>query len=121
MSNPRVLLIDDDAVTRVVVMMLLQQLGCTVDAHESGQSALKQLDAGRDVSLILMDIQMSGLNGIETMNMIRERFPSIGVPIVAMTGADLPGDKERLLDAGFDDYMAKPVRPEALFRVLKLT
>ncbi len=116
----RVLLADDDEVTRFSASRLVEIAGYEVRAVENGEQALQAL---RDdhYDLVLMDIQMPVMDGVEATRAIRQGLSgnnSSTIPIVAMTAYAMLGDRERFLDAGMDDYIAKPVEVEALKKVL---
>jgi PAS domain S-box-containing protein len=115
----QVLLADDNRVNREIAEKLLVKRGLHVTAVTNGEEAL---DAARQkvFDLILMDIQMPGLDGLETTKAIRA-LPDparAGAFIAAITAHAMPGDRERFLDAGMDDYLAKPLLQKELDRVL---
>ncbi len=109
----RVLVAEDNVVNRKLVMTLLQKRGHTVHAVENGREAVAALKgAGRDVfDLVLMDVQMPEMGGFEATKVIRdgETAGVSRVPIVALTAHAMQGDRERCLEAGMDDYLAKPI------------
>ena len=106
----RVLVVEDQAVNRAVVVRLLEKLGCSVDSAENGREALGAV-AKQEYDLVLMDCQMPEMDGFETTAQIRRsEGPGRRVPIVALTASALTGDRERCLAAGMDDYLTKPVR-----------
>jgi CheY-like chemotaxis protein len=115
----RVLLCDDNAVNQKVAQRLLQQMGYRADLAANGVEALAALDT-QSYDLVFMDVLMPELGGLEATRIIRERqkqrseFPNYKTPIiiVAMTANAMPGDREKCMSAGMDDYLAKPVRPE---------
>jgi CheY-like chemotaxis protein len=115
----RVLLCDDNAINQKVASRLLQQMGYRADLAGNGLEALTALDR-QPYDLIFMDVMMPEMNGFEATAAIRERqkqtgvFPNYKTPliIVAMTANAMQGDREKCIEAGMDDYIAKPVRPE---------
>ena len=114
-----VLLAEDNEVNQRVARHLLKRLGCTCDVAPDGRQALDQLAAGR-YDLVLMDFHMPELDGLETAREIRRREGGRArIPIVAMTANAMPGDRERCLEAGMDDYVSKPVQPAELERALR--
>lgn len=118
-ERPRVLVVDDQEINQVVAVSLLQRLGCLVDVVGSGQAAVAAVKA-TSYDLLLMDCQMSDLNGYEAAETIR-RNEGGGprLPIVALTGLAQPGDREKCMAAGMDDYLTKPLqfsRLEAMLR-----
>ncbi|ANA40639.1 histidine kinase [Geobacter anodireducens] len=114
-----VLLVDDSAVSRKVVSLLLESDGHRVSFAGDGAGALAVL--GREAfDIVLMDVQMPVMDGFETMRAIRARETAGGgrLPIIALTARALVGDRELCLEAGADDYLAKPVNFGELRRVI---
>ncbi|MBF0341082.1 MAG: response regulator [Magnetococcales bacterium] len=113
----RLLIVEDDEVNREVTRSMLKRLGITPDLANDGEAAL-QLVTRQRYDLIFMDCQMPTMDGYTASRQIRSREEAAGqgerVPIVALTAYALKGDRERCLEAGMDDYLAKPVRGEAL-------
>ncbi len=109
-----VLVVDDVETNRRVAGHMLRRIGCTFDLVDGGSAALAAL-AARRYDLVLMDCQMPGMDGYETTGEIRRREGSgPRTPIVAMTANAMSGDRSRCLEAGMDDYLAKPVQPAAV-------
>lgn len=102
--------------------MILDQLGYrAAEAVSDGQQALEALGRA-DFDLVLMDCQMPGMDGYEATRLIRDSASAVRnhrVPIVAMTAHAMAGDRARCLDAGMDDYIAKPVHSKILKGVLE--
>ena len=109
----RILLVEDNPVNLMVAQRLLQVLGTECDTAGNGQVALEKLEAGGDYSLVLMDCQMPVLDGYSATRRWREieqeRKAEQRMPIIAMTANAMAGDRQKCLDAGMDDYLAKPV------------
>jgi CheY-like chemotaxis protein/HPt (histidine-containing phosphotransfer) domain-containing protein len=116
-SAASVLLVEDNAINRMVASELLSGLGVSVASASSGLEALQLLEHSSP-DLILMDIQMPGLDGIETTRRIRQMPKAARTPIVALTAHAMLGDRQRFLDAGMDDYLSKPLDEPDLLRVL---
>ncbi len=115
-SGLTILLAEDDAMNQMSTKRLLEYGGHAILAVSDGQEALEAL-ARRDFDLILMDIQMPNMDGLEATRRIRASGGR-HVPIVAMTAYAMVGDRERFLEAGMDDYIAKPVDLDELNQVL---
>ncbi|ADU63651.1 MAG: response regulator [Pseudodesulfovibrio sp.] len=115
-----VLLVEDEPVNRISVLRLLEKLGHAVVTAEDGFQALERVRSGT-FDIVLMDIQMPGMDGMAATRLIRDD-DSLGnkalVPIIALTAHAMKGDREKFLDAGMDDYLAKPVDFTDLVRVL---
>ncbi len=116
----RILLAEDNFVNREVVLAILGQFGLTADPVFDGVQAVKALQS-RDYDLVLMDCEMPELDGYEATRSIRDpqggaRNPRI--PIIAVTASAMPGDREKCISAGMDDYLAKPIEPEQLAQIL---
>ncbi len=113
----RILLVDDNHFNQQVAGELLGQAGMVVEIASDGFSAL-ELVAQKDYDLILMDIQMPDLDGLEVARRIRERHDASSLPIVAMTAHALSEDRARSLGAGMNDHIAKPIDPQELLALL---
>jgi two-component system, sensor histidine kinase and response regulator len=112
----RVLIVEDFAPNQKVARHILQRLGCEVDLAANGIEALETLEKN-DYDIVLMDCQMPEMDGYEATRRYREIEVERGgrrVPIIAVTANALPGDREQCLDAGMDDYVAKPIKLETL-------
>jgi len=113
----RILLVEDNELNQEVAIELLRDAGFSVDLAENGEIALRKVkEAAYD--LVLMDMQMPVMDGVTATLEIRRlpRFASL--PIVAMTANAMEGDRQRCLDAGMNDHVAKPVEPDDLWKVL---
>ena len=106
----RVLVVDDVAVNRQLAQALLRKLGHESDATDTGLDGVERTCAGI-YDVVLMDIQMPDVDGMEATRRIRQRLGTTAPRIVAMTAYSLPGDRERCLAAGMDGYLAKPIDP----------
>ncbi len=116
----RVLVVEDNAVNRKVLLLLLERLGHVAEAVSSGREALESLSAIH-YDLVLMDCQMPEMDGWEAARELRRRERASGAPraqITALTANVLSEDRARCFEAGMDDFLAKPVRAEDLQRVL---
>ncbi len=103
-----ILVVEDEPLNLELLTEILNSMGIMSEVAENGENAIKS--AGNKVyDLILMDIGLPGIDGIEAMRIIRNDPRYKEVPIIAITSYAMKGDKERLLAAGFDDYIPKPV------------
>ena len=121
MSDHRVLVAEDNAVNQILAARILERLGFPYQLVSSGLEAVQAWQTG-DFSLILMDCMMPEMDGFEASQAIREAERVMGgshIPIIAMTADAMVGTRERCLAVGMDDYLAKPVEPAQLDRVLR--
>ncbi|MFH1843472.1 MAG: response regulator [bacterium] len=118
-STPtQVLLVEDSPTNQVVARRILETIACRVDVVCDGQEALVQL-AVQDYDLIIMDCQMPVLDGYQTTRRIRQQEGKTRhTPIIAITANALREDRDLCLAAGMDDYIAKPITPKSLQRVI---
>jgi PAS domain S-box-containing protein len=116
----RVLLAEDNAVNQLLAVRLLQKRGHSVKVTGNGREALDALECGT-YDLVLMDVQMPEMDGIEATMALREREKITGghQPVVALTALVIKGDKERCLAAGMDGYLSKPIRQYDLDEILE--
>ncbi|QCG94114.1 PAS domain S-box protein [Azospirillum sp. TSA2s] len=112
-----VLLVEDNPVNQQVACSLLELVGIEATVVGSGEEALQCL---REVKfdLVLMDVQMPGLDGYETTRLIRRELELSSLPIIAMTAHAMAGDRERCLDSGMNDHVSKPIDPDTLYAAL---
>ena len=122
--NRHVLVVEDNRVNQEVIGQMLRRLGCEVQVAASATEGLRAL-CERSFDLVLMDIQMPGMDGIEALRWFRRggngRYgfvTPISTPVVAVTANALGGDEQRFLDLGFDDYLSKPFRQSQLLAML---
>jgi CheY-like chemotaxis protein len=116
-----VLLVDDDARNIFALSSVLERHGMQVLTATTGREAIELIAANPDISIVLMDIMMPEMDGYETMQQIRARGGGTRrLPIVALTAKAMKGDREKCLEAGASDYLAKPVNTEQLLTVLRM-
>jgi CheY-like chemotaxis protein len=118
-GQARILLADDSALIRRVARFQLDELAHRVDMVENGLEAVEAIANG-DYDLVLMDVRMPDVDGLAATRMIRaaERNSGRHIVVVALTANVLEGDREACIEAGMDDFLAKPLRLEALHAVL---
>ena len=115
-----ILVAEDSVVNQTLAARLLERCGHTVVVVSSGAQALAALEA-QCFDVVLIDVQMPEMDGLEATASIRAQEQSTGdhIPIIAMTAHVMQGDRERCLEAGMDDYVAKPIQAEALFAAIE--
>lgn len=120
MSGRTILLVDDDARNLFALSSLLERRGINVLTAANGGDALDLLEKQSSISLVLMDIMMPGMDGYQTIKAVRENPRFERLPIIALTAKAMNEDRERCLEAGASDYLAKPVNTEQLLSTLRL-
>lgn len=115
--NKPILVVEDNPDNMYVLDHLLTRKGHTVLQAVNGHEALQQI-ADNDPVLVLMDMQMPGLNGYATVEALRRQPRYANLTIIAVTASSMPGDRERSLAAGCTDYIAKPINPRELLQVV---
>jgi len=113
----RVLIIDDNAVNRRMAEVIFQKLGWQVETLDSGERALRHLAAQR-YDLILLDINMPGMNGLDVCQRIRADHALAGVRVIAYTAHAMLEEQQGFLDGGFDDVLVKPISVRAVQEIL---
>jgi len=115
--TPQILLVEDNAVNQKVVLAILSKRGFHVEVAGNGLEALSSLQKEK-YDLVLMDVQMPYMDGIEATRKIREDLKLTDLPIIAMTAHAMTGDRERCISAGMNDYVSKPVNPTTLVHTI---
>ncbi|HEX9070358.1 MAG TPA: HAMP domain-containing protein, partial [Pseudolabrys sp.] len=114
-----VLLVDDDARNIFALSSILERRGMRVLAATTGNEAIHLIESNTDIAIVLMDIMMPEMDGYQTMEQIRKNANFRRLPIIALTAKAMKGDREKCLDAGASDYLAKPVNTEQLLSALR--
>ena len=112
-----ILAVEDNVINQQVIKELLEGYGLSVEIAEDGKEALSKIGK-QTFDLVLMDIQLPDMDGLEVTRRIRSQGIFSEIPIIAMTAHALVGDKEKSLQAGMNDHVTKPINPTALFRTL---
>ena len=116
-SGWRVLLAEDEPVNRELALSLLRHAGLDVDVVPDGLSAVRAVREN-DYALVLMDVQMPYMDGIQATRLIRTMQDRLALPVIAVTANPFEGERQRCLDAGMNDFVPKPVMPRLLYSVL---
>jgi PAS domain S-box-containing protein len=111
------MLVEDNMINQTVAKEILGQAGIQPDIMNNGQEAVDAVSQ-KKYDIILMDIQMPVMNGFQATEAIRKKYSSDELPIIAMTANAMKGDREACLESGMNDYVAKPIKKDALFAVL---
>ena len=117
MAGERILLVEDNPMNRRVSQFLLKAQGYIVDEARDAQEALEMLKA-RLPDLILMDLQLPGMDGYAATKIIKQDATTKDIPIVALTAYAMAGDAERAREAGCDGYITKPIDPDEFPKVV---
>jgi HAMP domain-containing protein/CheY-like chemotaxis protein/signal transduction histidine kinase len=116
----KVLIVDDDVRNIFALSSVIERRGMTVITAGTGREAIAKLESTPDVAIVLMDIMMPEMDGYETMQVIRQNAPFRRLPIIALTAKAMKGDREKCLEAGASEYLAKPVNTEQLLSSLRM-
>jgi len=116
----RVLVVDDDVRNIFALSSVLERRGMEVITAGTGREAIARLESTPDVAIVLMDIMMPEMDGYETMRVIRHNVAFRRLPIIALTAKAMKGDREKCLEAGASEYLAKPVNTEQLLSSLRM-
>jgi len=116
----KVMVVDDDVRNIFALSSVLERRGMDVITAGTGREAIAKLDSTPDVAIVLMDIMMPEMDGYETMRVIRQNASFQRLPIIALTAKAMKGDREKCLEAGASEYLAKPVNTEQLLSSLRM-
>ncbi len=119
LAGRRLLLVEDNSISQEVAREILERAGARVSVAGNGREAVARVEeADPPFDIVLMDVQMPEMDGFEATRRLRAGPAGHGLPIIAMTASALPSDKQRCLDGGMDDHIAKPIDVDELFAVL---
>jgi len=116
----KVVVVDDDVRNIFALSSVLERRGMIVLTAGTGREAIATLESTPDVAIVLMDIMMPEMDGYETMQVIRQNTRFRRIPIIALTAKAMKGDREKCLEAGASEYLAKPVNTEQLLSALRM-
>jgi len=116
----KVLIVDDDVRNIFALSSVLERRGMKVLTAGTGREAIETIESTPDVAIVLMDIMMPEMDGYETMQVIRQNPSFRRLPIIALTAKAMKGDREKCLEAGASEYLAKPVNTEQLLSALRM-
>ena len=120
LRDRKVLVVDDDARNIFALTTILENREMEVISATNGRQAIDLLQTTSDISVVLMDIMMPEMDGYETMREIRKQSEFRTLPILALTAKAMKGDREKCLEAGASDYIAKPVNTDQLMSLLRV-
>jgi CheY-like chemotaxis protein len=120
LRNRKVLVVDDDARNIFALTSLLENHEMAVMSATNGRQAIDLIQRTPDIDMVLMDIMMPDMDGYETMREIRSEPRLRTLPILALTAKAMKGDREKCLDAGASDYIAKPVNTDQLLSLMRV-
>jgi CheY-like chemotaxis protein len=114
------LLVDDDARNIFALSSVLERRGMKVLTATTGHEAIALVESNPEIAVVLMDIMMPQMDGYQTIGAIRENPEFRRLPIIALTAKAMKGDREKCLEAGASDYLAKPVNTEQLLLAIRM-
>jgi tubulin-specific chaperone A len=120
MRDKKILLADDDMRNVFALTSVLEEKGVVVLVAKNGNEALECLDKNPDIALVLMDIMMPEMDGYETTRKIRKKKKFKNLPVIALTAKAMKGDRAKCVEAGANDYLAKPVDTDKLLSMLRV-
>jgi CheY-like chemotaxis protein len=119
LAGRKVLIVDDDMRNIFALTTVLEEHDMVISSADNGRAAIRTLQEKPDIDVVLMDIMMPEMDGIDTMREIRKHPHLRDLPIIAVTAKAMKGDREKCIEAGAWDYLAKPVDTEQLLAVLR--
>ena len=119
LAGKKVIIVDDDIRNIFAMTSMLERYQMEIQSAETGKAALELLQSEPETDLVLMDIMLPEMDGYETIRAIRKTYGFEQLPIIALTAKAMKGDREKCIDAGASDYIAKPVDTERLLTLLR--
>ncbi|WP_428328650.1 response regulator [Mucilaginibacter sp.] len=118
--NLNVLVVDDNNINRLLINKVLTKWGAKADFAENGLQAVEKIESNRNYDVVLMDVYMPEMGGIEATQIIRAKTEAYfqQLPIIALTASMLSSEKDQILEAGMNDYILKPFEPASLLQKL---
>ena len=118
MLGKRVLIVEDNEKNMKLVRDVLQATGYSTLEATTGEEAI-ELSLSQAPALVLMDVQLPGIDGVEALERLRQNERTASIPVLALTAQAMSGDRERFLEAGFDGYLSKPVDVRELIEAVR--
>jgi two-component system cell cycle response regulator DivK len=118
MANRQVLVVEDNEKNMKLVRDVLRATGYTTLGATTGEDAV-ELAQSHEPALVLMDVQLPGIDGLEALKRLRQDELTASIPVLAVTAQAMSGDRERFLEAGFDGYLSKPIDVAELIQVVQ--
>ena len=118
MLGKRVLIVEDNEKNMKLFRDVLQATGYSTLEATTGEEAI-ELSLSQAPALVLMDVQLPGIDGVEALERLRQNERTASIPVLALTAQAMSGDRERFLEAGFDGYLAKPVDVRELIEAVR--
>jgi len=118
MPGERVLIVEDNEKNMKLVRDVLQATGYSTLEATTGEEAV-ELALSQAPALVLMDVQLPGIDGVEALERLRQNERTVSIPVLALTAQAMSGDRDRFLDAGFDGYLSKPVDVPELLQAVR--
>jgi|YelNatPaOPRAMG01_1025707.scaffolds.fasta_scaffold125570_1 CheY-like chemotaxis protein len=115
----KILIVEDNAINLDLITAMLEPFDLDIITAEDGYEALKKVDENPHLSLILLDIGLPGIDGIEVFKRLKCNDASKGIPVIAVTAHAMAGNKEHLMSIGFNDFIAKPIDKNILREKIK--
>jgi CheY-like chemotaxis protein len=119
LEGRRVLIVDDDVRNIFALATVLDAQGMSILTAENGRDAIRHVETDPEIDIVLMDIMMPEMDGMETMRVMRKLASGRNLPLIAVTAKAMKGDRQKCIDAGAWDYLSKPVDTNYLLVVMR--